>query len=45
MFERGYFSHEMVADMNCEVMVRIDKGFKFFTDWINTILIKGVYTL
>ncbi len=43
MFERGYLSHEKDTFMKCEVMRLIEEGFKFFTDWITTILNEGIY--
>ena len=42
LFERGLLSHEKVDDMNCEVIQLINKGFQFFTDWMNKILEEGM---
>jgi len=41
LFERGFLSHDRVRDTNAEVLCNINKGFCYFTKWLDSILSKG----
>ena len=40
LFERGFLSHSRVRSLDGDVIQNIDKGFKYFTAWISSILDK-----
>ena len=41
MFERGFLSHSMISDISSDTLKSIDEGFKFITNWINSIIKDG----
>lgn len=44
IFEKGYLSHSKITDMNSEVLTSIDEGYKFFVNWLDQVLEKGLST-
>lgn len=43
IFENGFLSKAKIVDLNSEVLQSIDKGYKFFTNWMSQICDKGTY--
>ena len=41
LFERGFLSHDRVRGMNSDVILNINKGFSYFTEWLDSLLRKG----
>ena len=41
LFEQGFLSHDRGRDMNSDVIKNINKGFSYFTKWLDAILQKG----
>ena len=42
LFEQGFLSHDRVRSADAKVLVNIDKGFSYFTDWLDSLLKIGV---
>ena len=42
LFEKGFLSHSKITWMESEVMKNIDKGYGYFSDWLSSILEKGL---
>jgi len=45
LFEQGFLSHDQVRSADAKVLMNIDKGFSYFTDWLDSLLKIGMYTL
>ena len=43
IFEHGFLSHGKINGLNCEILTNITKGYKYFTEWLNS-LIKCTFT-
>ena len=41
-FEKGFLSHDRVRSFDGDVIKNIDKGFQYFTAWIDSLLDKGM---
>ena len=44
LFEQGFLSHDCIRSMDCDTMKNINKGFEYFSGWLNSILDKGMGT-
>ena len=44
LFEQGFLSHDRIRSMDCDTMKNINKGFEYFSGWLNSILDKGMGT-
>ena len=42
LFEQGFLSHDRVRSADAKVQVNINKGFKYFTDWRDSLLKIGM---
>ncbi len=42
LFEEGFLSHEAISSVSSPVLKRMEKGYSFFTGWLDTLLIKGL---
>ena len=42
IFERGLLSHDKVTSSDCQVVLNIQEGYKFFTEWLDEIYETGV---
>ena len=42
LFEKGFLSHSKITSMNSEVLKNIDEGYDYFSDWVSSILKKGL---
>ena len=42
IFERGFLSHDQVKSVDCEVLDNITRGYKYFTEWLSSLIKKGV---
>ena len=43
LFERGFLSHDRVRSMNADVIQKINKGFSYFTEWLDSLLSEGTH--
>ena len=43
LFEKGFLSSKQVSNTNREVICNIEKGFGFFTNWLDGIIEKCKY--
>lgn len=41
LFETGFLSHEKITSLGSPVLQSIDKGYKYFTSWLSTLLREG----
>ena len=44
LFEKGFLSHNKITSMESEVLENIDKGYSYFSEWLSSILKKGLYS-
>ena len=44
LFEEGFLSHERIRSLDSQVIQNISKGYKYFADWLTSLLDKGVFT-
>jgi len=44
IFERGFLSHDKISSLDCEILTNITKGYKYFTEWLNSLIKKGKCT-
>lgn len=42
IFERGLLSHDKVTSSSCQVILNIEEGYQFFTQWLDEIYEKGI---
>ena len=45
LFEQGFLSHGRVRSLEADIIKNIDKGFQYYTKWIDSILDKGTYAV
>lgn len=45
LFEQGFLSHGRVRSLEADIIKNIDKGFQYFTGWIDSILDKGTHAV
>ena len=45
LFEQGFLSRGRVRSLEADIIKNIDKGFQYFTKWIDSILDKGTYAV
>ena len=43
IFEQGLLSHDQIRSMDCEILTNIAKGYEYFTEWLSSLIKKGVY--
>ena len=43
LFERGFLSHDRVRSTSAEVLQNINNGFRYFTNWLDSLLTKGMF--
>ena len=44
LFEKGFLSHNKITAMDSEVLENIDKGYSYFSQWLSSILKKGLHS-
>jgi len=37
IFEHGFLSHDKISSLDCEILENITKGYKYFTEWLNSL--------
>jgi len=42
LFEQGFLSHDRVRSADSQVLANIDKGFAYFTEWLDSLLKTGI---
>ena len=42
LFEQGFLSHDRVRSADAKVLTNINKGFSYFTDWLDSLLKIGM---
>ena len=43
IFEHGFLSHDRIRSLECEILTNITKGYKYFTEWLSSLIKKGMY--
>ena len=42
LFEQGFLSHGRVISLDADILKNINKGYQYFTEWIDGIIDKGM---
>ena len=42
LFKRGFLSHNQIRSLDLEVLTNINKGYKYFSEWLEGFLEKGM---
>jgi len=42
LFENGFLSHEKIESADCLLLQRMETGYKFFVQWLDSALDKGI---
>ena len=45
LFEQGFLSHDRIRGTNSDVIKNINRGYEYFSKWLDSILKKGKQTL
>jgi len=45
LFERGFLSHDRVRGINADVIQNINRGFSYFTGWLDSLLSESTYIM
>ena len=43
LFEQGFLSHKKVSASQMEILQNIDRGYKFFFGWLQSLLDEGMF--
>jgi len=44
LFEQGLLSHDRIRSMDSDVLKNIDKGYSYFTAWLDSLFELGTHT-